>query len=118
MLEDDRKKSCRCGGLLEQGPERFDLAPRRRPHSLSLDLLCILFRRREIAHDAVGVSSDIPLAETRFGFRRGSRGLDDLAQGEVQDFGVGDESRQVQRLRELVDVLENLLGGAKALAED
>lgn len=108
MSDNDRRWACRSGGLLEQGPERFDLPPRRHPHSLALDLLCVFLRRREVAHDAVGVSSDVPLAQTGFGFRRGSRSVDNLAQSEVQHFGIGDESRQVQRLRELVDVLEDL----------
>lgn len=34
--------------------------------------------------------------------------MDDFAQGVVQDFGVGDERREVEGLRELVDVLEDL----------
>lgn len=44
--------------------------------------------------------------------------MDDFAQGVVQDFGVGDERREVEGLRELVDVLEDLVKLAEVPDDD
>lgn len=105
----ERKERRKDTGSLEQLLQPLGLSCRSIAHLGSARLFCVLRCWREGA-DAGFTRRRLAMSETFLaGRRRGWRcGRENVAERVVQDLGVAQDRREVERLRQLVDVLEDL----------